>query len=1096
MFNSDYDFQRNFAIIIGINKYDNLQRPLETAVSDAEELARILKHHHEQLEEKYQEQNKYEVCLLTDEDATLEKLDQLLENFQNGKIPLDNETVQVNDNDRVIFYFAGHGYANKISESEDEFTAYLIPQDATTNDKSTWLPMRKLHDALLKLDCRHMLVILDCCFAGALRRVSLKRAFELAVPVYQETYDRFIRDPAWQVITSAGDNQEALDSPSLGDRGKVSGTNHSPFAQALFDALQGKTDPRSQRTADTDNDHILIANELEIYLANNVYTVAGKHSHEQTPSLFPLDKHGNGRFFFLLKDFNRDKLKEAPKITPENNPYRGLESYDEEHSKLFHGRENLIRKLKDHVINENKALTVILGVSGSGKSSLMKAGLLPRLRNEHQFTILGPMRVGDSPLTALAQAFLPIKDETALQDLATIKNLTQILEKDSQSWIDTIKFSKINEYNTELCQSIKHLKLTNEQVEFLKEWRDSDCTKPVSIKLWLDKFNKRKNLVEKIDKLTKYLVSELKGNTRFLVAIIKAWKSKNKTAKLLLAVDQFEELNTLAKSDSNEKTKNGNTEQHCFQELLKEAIAQCKDCFDVVITLRSDFEAQFKDGILKDFWVDDARFIVTPMTQNELREVIEKPAAEKEIVFDPPSLVDHLINQVIQMPGALPLLSFALSELYLNYMEENNKLNRDQRALIEDDYKKIGEVFGCITKRADKEYDALVQKDKAYEKTVRQVMLRMVDVGDEARRRVLSSELHYPDEAEHQRAQNVIQQFCQARLLVQGNNSEGKSYVEPAHDALVQNWAQLQKWKNEQEENLILQRKLTPVANDWHEINQPEKDSKTKSKFRIKYFFYCLEKVEAFLIAQAQHPIRKVKKARLAKQQSSGLSKNYLWHNDPRLAQLDLFLDSQDNWFNKTEDEFVRESIIHKGRNTYRFWCSFALIGAGLSILTIVAVLGQRQAKIEEMMAWKESAEGNLKSDRDIRAFLDILRAVKISKHPLLWLPSPDTALAEVQETMYKAFYTVKERNRIESDRATFAQVAFNPKTNELATIGDGDTIRLWDKSGNQVDQFSTGQNRLYSVAFSQDGKRLATGGGNGTIKLWNLKKDGIVDYN
>jgi len=352
---------------------------------------------------------------------------------------------------------------------------------------------------------------------------------------------------------------------------------------------------------------------------------------------------------------------------------------------------------------------------------------------------------------------------------------------------------------------------------------------------------------------------------------------------------------------------------------------------------------------------------------------------------------------------------------------------------------------------------------------------------------------------EKDRAQEVIKKFCQARLLVKGTNPENPEnppYVEPAHDALIQNWQRLREWKDQEKETLILQRKLTPAANDWQRLNEPEEARKKQSKISLKYLLYLLEQLEAISISTTQHQIRRFKQYRRAKQQSNDLSKNYLWHNDPRLAQLDLFLDSQDNWFNKTEDEFVRESIIHKGRNTYRFWCSFALIGAGLSILTIVAVLGQRQAKIEEMLAWKESAEGNLKSDRDIRTFVDILKAVNISKHPLVRFFPPDTALAEVQETMYKAFYTVKERNRIQSDRATFEQVSFNPKTNQLVTIGDGDTIRLWDKSGNQVDQFSTGQTRLYSVAFSQDGKRLATGGGNGTVKLWNLKKDGIVDYN
>jgi len=895
MSNSEYDFKRNFAIVIGINKYNNLKIPLKTAVSDAKELARILTHYHGQLKDKYQEQNKYEVRLLTDEEATLEKLKQLLEDLKQGQISLNHETVKVNNNDRVIFYFAGHGKGTEPEENQDGPAGYLFPQDAT-DERSTWLPMKELHDALLKLSCRHMLVILDCCFGGIFRLASYKRAAKPKIKVYKETYDRFIRYPAWQVITSAGDDQEALDSFRC--RETVSGTNHSPFAQALFHALQGEPDPSCQKTADTDDDHIITADELGIYLERYVDRVAEKQGHNQTPSIFSLSKHGNGRFFFLLKDFNRDKLKEAPKITPENNPYRGLESYDEEHSKLFHGRNKLIEKLTNHVIGNEKAFTVILGVSGTGKSSLMKAGLLPCLRDVHQLTILEPMRVGDSPLTALAQV-LSVTDET-------IENWTQELKKESESFVNSIKSSEKHKNDTLLYQGIQNLKLNDNQVCFLDKWGENDSKNKEKINTWLEKLNKRK---QKIEKTSQEIADDLKENTQALATIIKGWHERHPKAKLLLAVDQFEELITLAKNDNNKH-------QHDFQKILRETIAQCKDYFDIVITLRSDFEAQFKDGILKDFWKDTARFIVTPMTQDELREVIEKPAAEKEIMFDPPSLVEKLINEVIQMPGSLPLLSFALSELYHNYMEENNQSTRNKRALTEGDYNKIGGVFGSLTKRADEEYNALVKKDKAYEKTVRQVMLRMVAVGDEARRRVLSSELEYSDKVEHQRAQNVIQQFCQARLLVQGTNPENPEnspYVEPAHDALIQNWQRLREWKDQEKETLILQRKLTPAANDWQEINQSEKDSKTKSKFRIKYFFYCLEKVEAFFIVQAQHPIRKVKKARLAKQQSSGLSKNYLWHNDPRLAQLDLFLDSQDNWFNKTEDEFVRERSSTKG---------------------------------------------------------------------------------------------------------------------------------------------------------------------------------------
>ncbi len=997
------NFQRNFAIVIGINNYHNCIPPLQTAAPDAEELARIIKEQHERLTEKYQKQQKYEVLLLLNEEATLDKFKQLLEDFKRKQITLPQGKVDVSEDDRILFYFAGHGIASDALESQDGPAGYLIPQDAILDQDNTYLPMQELHDALLELPCRHLLTILDCCFAGAFRWASLSRAARPRVKIYKERFDRFISDRAWQVITSAADDQKALDS--LARRGKTSDGKHSPFAQALFEALQGTTDENSTLNFDPNQDHILTATEIHYYLREKVETTTEEHYQRQTPGLCPLKKHQKGEFFFLLPGFNRDSLENAPPLNLENNPYRGLESYDQKDSKLFYGRSKLIDKICAHVASEKQALTVILGVSGTGKSSLMKAGLLPRLAADHKYKIL-EMRVGDSPLTTLAKV-LQTADET-------IQNATQIAE-------------------------------------------------------------------------------ELAKDSQALVTRIKDWHKRYPDDQLLLAIDQFEELVTLSQIDSNPENKVGesHTEQQQFQELLKEAIKQCPDCFDVVVTLRLDFEAQFQEGILKEFW-ENARFVVPPMTQDELREIIEKPASEKVLYFEPPSLVDDLINEVVQMPGGLPLLSFTLSELYLKYVEER----RDNRALTEKDYQALGKVVGSVTKRADKEYDALVQKDKAYEKTVRQVMLRMVAVGDEARRRVLLSELDYPDEAEHQRAQNVIQQFCQARLLVQGLNHENQPYVEPAHDALIQNWQRLREWKDQEKETLILQRKLTPAANDWQRLNEPEEARKKQSKISLKYLLYLLEQLEAISISTTQHQIRRFKQYRRAKQQSNDLSKNYLWHNDPRLAQLNLFLDSPENWFNKTEDEFVRESIIQKGRNTYRLLLVILLTGLGLVGLTGWAVFEQRKAKVEEMMAWRESAEGNLRSDRDIRTFIDILKAVNISKHPLVRFFPPDTALAEVQETMYKAFYTVKERNRIESDRATFAQVAFNPKTNELATIGDGDTIRLWDKSGNQVDQFSTGQNLLYSVVFSQDGKRLAMGGGNGTVKLWNLKNDGTVDYN
>jgi uncharacterized caspase-like protein len=133
---------------------------------------------------------------------------------------------QVKPNDRLLFYFAGHGIA---LNGEDGPTGYLIPQDAILGNTQTYLPMTKLQECLENLSCRHFLGILDCCFAGAFRWSSTRDLLAAPEVIHQERYDRFITDPAWQVITSASYDQKALDTLSLNaERGQIG--EHSPFA--------------------------------------------------------------------------------------------------------------------------------------------------------------------------------------------------------------------------------------------------------------------------------------------------------------------------------------------------------------------------------------------------------------------------------------------------------------------------------------------------------------------------------------------------------------------------------------------------------------------------------------------------------------------------------------------------------------------------------------------------------------------------------------------------------------------------------------------------------------------------------------------------
>ncbi|MBN4006375.1 caspase family protein [Nostoc sp. LPT] len=977
---SKHKFNRNFAIIIGINDYVNGIRELETAVPDADKLAQILQEQHQNLKQQYQAENKYEVQLLLNQHVTLSKLKELIEDFKQGQIPFDNEKVAITKSDRILFYFAGHGIALEALENQEGPVGYLIPQDATLGDSNTYLPMQELHDALNALPCRHLLAILDCCFAGAFRWASLKREIQPKVTVYKERYDRFISDAAWQVITSAADDQKALDS--LGVRGEVKEGNevHSPFAKALFDALRG-----TDKKADSNDDGIVTATELYSYLRDQVEVVTEKNYKRQTPSLCPLKKHDKGEFIFLLPNFDRDKLEDAPPLNLENNPYRGLQSYDEKDSNLFFGRDNLIKQLYQRVVSNKQTLTVILGASGTGKSSLMKAGLLPRLRDsqEHKFQILDPMRPGETPLQALAQVCLPIA--------------------------------------------------------------------------------------------TKITVAELAKDEQALANIVERWSQTNPQIKLLLSVDQFEELITLCKSDE---------QREQFQKLIENAIAKYPDKIHVVITLRLDFEGQFQNSILKDFWNDDTRFVVPPMTQDEFREAIEKPVSEKVVYFDPPSLVDELINEVVQMPGALPLLSFTLSELYLKYLEER----RDNRALKKEDYEELGRVVGSLTKRANQEYDQLV-KDPAYEHTIRQVMLRMISLqgGDLARRQVPKSELIYADEQESDRVQTVIKRFSEARLIIEGSNSQGEPYVEPAHDALVEGWDKLLKWKKE--EDIILQRRLTAAAEEWESVASKKQPSglQAKAETVIDWLDRRLYVAENLF---SKIPTRLVQGLQQRQHQQEGLREKpiqFLWNSNPYLDVLNQELQSHDNWFNQLETEFVQQSVLQKRRNiSWRWRIAIAVIG-GLSLLTLWALISQRSAKIGETSASRETAEAKLQQQEGLDALVYSLRAGRSLQHPLLQsIFSPGEQLQnQVTGTLQEAVYSVRERIRLEEHQGT-VRSSFSPNGQLLASAGEDGIVRLWNLQGQEQAVWNT--NLVRSLSFSPDGQLLATAGEDGIIRLWNLQ--------
>lgn len=781
-------FHRSVAIIIGIDNYDNGIPTLKTAANDARRLAATLKDLHN-----------FEVRLFVNEDASKQRLNQLL----NQQLP--NE---LGADDRLFFYFAGHGVA---LDGDDGPNGYLLPQDANRGEEESYLFMPYVHDALLKLPVRHALIIMDSCFSGAFRWAAARDLIALPNVVHEERYDRFVKDPAWQVITSTAHDQKAMDqltSGSLGTRPNEQG--HSPFALALFEALEGKADV----VPADGGDGLITATELYLYLESRLQPESIEEGLRQTPGLWPLSRHDKGEFVFAVPGCELN-LPPAPPLNLDNNPYRGLESYDREHAELFFGRKDVIDDLENRI--ERQALTIVLGASGTGKSSLVKAGLIPRLELRDGLTVLPTIRPGVNPLLSISRALDTTESAGAIE-------------------------AKISE----LCQ---------------------------------------------------------------------------RNSKTVLFIDQFEELITMTSSAE---------EREATLRLLARLLKKHTSKLDILVTLRTDFEPQFSRGELRKLW-KVGRYIVPPMSQNDLRESIMQPAIARVMYFKPNQLVDELINEVVATPGALPLLSFALSEMYIHYLRRGS----NDRAIERVDYEQVGGVVGALRSRANAEYEAL--KDPGHRQIMRLIMLRMVADGKGivARRRVLLSELVFESEARNAIVKTLINNLVSARLVVSGNESfsEGEStdedYVEPAHDALVRAWGLLLRWvhqENEREpDDLRFQRKLTADAKSW-------KQAKRKTE-----------------------------------------QKGLLWNDAARSASLKSVLDGDANWLNREEDLFANRSVLAR-RRIRQFWTSVMLIVAALAVVAVW------QAKLATEQSQRAVTRGVATEIRSSLAQGNLYRALQIAK--------------------------------------------------------------------------------------------------------------------
>ena len=290
------------------------------------------------------------------------------------------------------------------------------------------------------------------------------------------------------------------------------------------------------------------------------------------------------------------------------------------------------------------------------------------------------------------------------------------------------------------------------------------------------------------------LLRELETDRRALdLAARQLLVGANPTARLLLVIDQLEELFTICDDASRRER---------FLDAVLYAAGAPGARTSVIVVLRADFYGYAASAPALATALAANHELIGPMREDELRAAVERPARHVGLRVEP-GLADAVVADVIDQPGALPLLSHALLETWGR---------RRGRTLTLAAYRAVGGARGALARSADA---VIASMDAPRQAIARGIFLRLVEVGDgtdDTGRRAQRHEL-VPDDDPVTAA--VLQQLIDARLL-----TAGETTIEITHEALIRGWPQLREWLDEDREGLRLLGHLRASAHEWDRLGR------------------------------------------------------------------------------------------------------------------------------------------------------------------------------------------------------------------------------------------------------------------------------------
>jgi WD40 repeat protein len=689
----------------------------------------------------------------------------------------------------------------------------------------------------------------------------------------------------------------------------------------------------------------------------------------------------------LLSGIRGHALADASSLREAFCPYRGLLAFREEDAGLFFGREKevdeLLAKLREH------STVTVVGCSGSGKSSVVYAGLIPALRRRadgRTWSILS-LRPGPEPLHALVRAFDPPP-----ADLPPF------------------------EADQRIEQQVGILRRTD-------------------------------------------------GALGRRIRALLATPDERGTERLLLHVDQWEELYTQSLRASASTLREAEADVNRFIDLLLEA-AQTSPCA-VVLTVRADFYGELlKHGALAAA-LPPGQVNLGLMRREGLAAAIQEPARAVGLTVDPP-LLKELLDEVSDDLGKLPLLEYALKGTWRVVPREGNRLTLNA-------YGQAGGIHGAVAKRANEIFARLkpTEQDAA-----RRLFVSLVTPGEgraDTRARVSYSE---QDEA----IRAVVHEFsaADARLLVTGADVLAPQHiVEISHEALIREWDLLREWIKINRDALRRREHIRVRMREWQE----ESEDKT-------------------LLLPPGLPLEEGRKLLTD-------------HGDVLIGEVEPFITASV----AADEERLRQQAQQRRRRAFAALAALLFLTA----FAIFAVLQWREAQQNAIISEEQKLRANQQSERAHTAEIEanqqaerarIAEAEAIvdrdrARSQLLAFQArraetdrPEAveragALALESIEIARTIKRPPEADAVEGVRSALNRLPLQVLAHgswilSLAALPDGrfvsgaqdGQIKLWPRSGTGEPVIFRHGNAVRSLAVLPDG-RLASGGVSGEIKLW-----------